>query len=156
MICTTEKRQRMLYFNKYNLLSESGFARFGVFSRIGCSDTASGVEASVGYRRCVSGQDAKVYAAFDIMVSKCLEEGMGQTDAKVKSYVYLLEHEYPRLEGKLYFVVGWKLPHEFEIYNEPDVIAAMQAHRDLQSLGRKGPTRMQINGHIQNWMQSMQ
>ena len=63
--------------------------------------------------------------------------GESTHESKIGAYRALLgTWEYQG--GVDYFVVGWKIPHEEEIYDEPEVIDMMNAHHALRGMGPAG------------------
>ena len=87
---------------------------------------------------------APLYKEYNRTKQMLIMNGESTHESKIGAYRALLgTWEYQG--GVDYFVVGWKIPHEEEIYDEPEVIDMMNAHHALRGMGRQGPTQMRVN-----------
>ena len=104
------------------------------------------------------GRAAQIYATYHGFHDQNIREGMERINAKVSAYIQCIE-AYPRPEGYDYYVLGMKLPCDPEVgvYNEPEVIEAMNAHPTLRKMGRKkGGGKFMVNGRKFNMNNAVQ
>ena len=65
--------------------------------------------------------------AFEELYDGYVESNLEPTSAKVAAYRDLIDR-YPAPDGRAYFILGWKIPQQFHIYDEEGVIDAMRNH----------------------------
>ena len=108
----------------------------------------AGIVSDEQYKELARMEDVTVsiFALYETFFEKHLKTVTDTLDAKILAYKDLLQ-EYLHPVGKAYLVVGWKLPWQFQIYNEPAVIEMMNAHPSFKTLERNGTgTAMMVNG----------
>ena len=88
----------------------------------------------------------RLYAEFDVLVEESIGTGLEPESAKIPAYIELIS-QYPHPEGVEYYILSMKLPIDHGIYENEDVIKAMQEHPSFRKIGRKvGGPKMTING----------
>ena len=88
---------------------------------------------------------APLYKEYNRVKQILIMNGDSTHNAKIGAYRALLG-TWRDQGGVDYYVVGMKIPKGEEIWDEQEVIDMMNAHHDLRSMERQGPSQLRTNG----------
>lgn len=86
---------------------------------------------------------ANLYRRYKSMKQTFLEQELGVHEAKVKAYTNLIDNWEPNA-GIEYYLIGWQIPAEEGIANDPDVLRHQSACPYMDLSGE--PKHMMVNG----------